>query len=177
MPQDAILELKMRRRLYQLVMEYPGLHVRELARQLDTSASLVEYHLNHLLDRGLVSDMREDRYQRIYPTEGQAALLGDQERRTLGLLRERLPLSILLYLLDQDGAVAKHKDICAALGLGKSKLTFHLKKLQAAGVVEKTPDASFQVVRPELVSWLMVAYQPTPDMKQEFADLWLALYE
>lgn len=167
----------MRRRIYQCIMQYPGLHVRELARQLDTSASLVEYHLNHLLARGLVTEMREDRYQRLYPAEGQAALLGVHERRVLGLLREPIPLSVLLFMLDQEGVTAKHKDICEALGLGKSKLTFHLKKLQAAEVIEKTPEGSFRVRKPEMVSWLMVAYQPTPDLKQKFAELWLSLYE
>lgn len=177
MSRDPVLELEMRRRIYHAVQQYPGLHVREVARQLDTSASLVEYHLNHLLERGLVTEMREDRYQRLYPAEGQAALLGDHERRLLGLLREAIPLSVMLYMLDQEGATAKHKDICQALDLGKSKLTFHLKKLQAAGIVEKTPDNSFRVVRPELVSWLTVAYPPTPDLKQRFADLWLSLYE
>lgn len=169
----ALLDLEMRRRFAALVSAYPGLHVREAARQLHTSMALVEYHLALLLEAGLVETRRDDRYVRIYPVTGQRPT--DAERDLLALLRERLPLSVTLFLLDR-GEPVKHGDIADALGLGKSKLSFHLRKLEAAGLVAKTADGLFEVVQPRRVQRLLWTYQPTPDLRQEFADVWLSLY-
>lgn len=169
----ALLELAMRRRLLALVAEYPGLHVREAARQLGTSLALVEYHVALLEQSGLVEVRRDERYARLYAA-GRAAP-GDADRAVLGVLRARLPLQVTLYLLDR-GEPAKHGEVAQALGIGKSKLSFHLRKLEAAGVVAKTPEGAFTVVQPRRVQRLLWTYQPTPDLRESFAELWLSLY-
>lgn len=169
----ALLDLEMRRRLAGLVAQYPGLHVREAARQLGTSMALVEYHLALLSEAGLVDVQRDDRYARIYPVSGPRPT--QAERDLLAPLRERLPLRITLYLLDR-GEPLKHGEMAQALGLGKSKLSFHLRKLEAAGIVAKRPDGAFEAVQPRRLQRLLWTYQPTPDLREEFADVWLSLY-
>ncbi|HJQ94070.1 MAG TPA: ArsR family transcriptional regulator, partial [Candidatus Thermoplasmatota archaeon] len=167
---DDPLELATRRRLYALVKEYPGVHVREAARQLGTSMALVEYHLALLREHGLVSVSKDDGYARLYP--GDAPPPGPAERGQVGLLRQRLPLRVTLTLLD-DGP-AKHKDLAEALGLGKSTLSFHLRKLEAAGLVVRDADGRFAVKDPPRVLRLLLAYPPTRDLRQAFADVWLS---
>lgn len=169
---DDPLELAIRRRLYALVKAYPGIHVREAARQLDTSMALVEYHLALLKEHGLVTVQKDDRYARLYPTDVPAPGAGERER--VGLLRQRLPLRITLTLLD-NGPV-KHKDLAEALGLGKSTLSFHLRKLEAADLIRRDPEGRFAVHEPAKVLRLLVAYPPTEDLRQAFADVWLSLY-
>lgn len=169
---DDPLELATRRRLYAVVKEYPGIHVREAARQLGTSMALVEYHLALLRDHGLVSVSKEDGYARLYPTDAPAP--SPAEREKVGLLRQRLPLRVTLTLLD-DGP-AKHKDLAEALGLGKSTLSFHLRKLEAAGLVARDAEGRFAVKDPPRVLRLLLAYPPTQDLRQAFADVWLSLY-
>lgn len=169
---DDPLELAIRRRLYALVQEYPGLHVREAARQLGTSMALVEYHLRLLTETGLVLVAKEDGYARLYPAEGPAPKPG--EREAVGLLRQRHPLRITLVLLD-DGP-AKHKDLAEATGLGKSTLSFHLRKLEDAGLVARDGEGRFAVVDARRVLRLLLAYPPTKDLRDAFADLWLSLY-
>lgn len=171
--QHALLDLDMRRRLVALVAAYPGLHVREAARQLETSMALVEYHLALLTEAKLVEVRKDERYARLYPVQGPRP--SDAEADLLALLRERLPLRITLFLLDRAEPV-KHGEIAGALKLSKSKLSFHLRKLEAAHIVRKTPEGSFEVVRPREVQRLLWTYQPTPDLRQEFAAVWLALY-
>lgn len=170
----ALLDLEMRRRLASLVQAYPGLHVREAARQLATSTALVEYHLGLLSEAGLVDVRRDDRYARMYPVAGPRP--DKHEQRLLALLRERMALRIMLYLLDL-GEPTKHGELANALGLGKSKLSFHLRKLEAAGLVAKGADGSFAVLQPRRVQRLLWTYQPTPDLLEEFADAWLSLYD
>jgi predicted transcriptional regulator len=171
----TVLDLEMRRRLYAMAQKYPGLHVRELARQLDTSMALVEYHLAILRQNGLATVEHGDGYARVFAKERGKEARSAAERKTLGLLRGRLPLAIVLYLLDRDEP-APHKGICEALGIGKSKLSFHLRKLEDAGVIRKTEDGRFEPVQRTRLMALLLENQPTPDVKQEFAKLWLALY-
>lgn len=169
----ALLDLAMRRRVLGAIAQYPGLHVREIARQLGTSLALVEYHLGLLERAGLVEVQRDDRYARAYAqqTSGPNA----EERGILALLRERLPLQVTLHLLDRDEPV-KHGEIAQTLALGKSKLSFHLRKLEAAGVVQRTPEGAFTLVAPRRIERLLWTYKPTPDLREEFAKAWLALY-
>lgn len=170
-----LLDLDTRRRLYALVQSYPGLHIREAARQLETSVALVEYHAAILRDNGLLRQERDDRYVRLYAIAGKSQGPTDAERAQLKVLRERLPLRIALHLLDHDEP-QQHKDIAKALDLGKSKLSFHLRKLEAAGIVAKAPDGRFVVCERTRLLDLLLNYQPTPDLRHEFADLWLSLY-
>ncbi len=166
------LELAIRRRLFALVKEYPGIHVREAARQLGTSMALVEYHLGLLRGHGLVTVQKDDRYARMYPVDAPAPRPADRE--AVGLLRQRLPLRITLSLLD-DGP-QKHKDLADALGLGKSTLSFHLRKLEAAGLVVKQEDGGFAVRDAPKVLRLLLTFPPTKTLREEFADVWLSLY-
>lgn len=170
---NPLLDLDMRRRLYATVREYPGIHVREAARQLGTSQALVEYHLALLRDNGLVTVEKEDRYARLYARDAGAAP-DKKDRAAVAVLRERLPLQVVLRLL--DGGPAKHKDLADALGMGKSKLSFHLRKLEAAGVVAKDAEGRFAIADPKRVQRLLAAYPPTQDLREEFADVWLGLY-
>ena len=170
---DPLLDLAMRRRLYATVRAYPGIHVREAARQLDTSLALVEYHLNLLRDNGLVVVEKDDRYARLYARDA-AAAPDKKDRAVLAVLRARLPLQVTLHLLDKGAT--KHKDLAEALGLGKSKLSFHLRKLEAAGVVVKDAEGRFLVDDPKRVDRLLAAFPPTKDLQEEFADVWLGLY-
>lgn len=169
---DDPLELAIRRRLYATVRDYPGIHVREAARQLGTSMALVEYHLALLREHGLVTVRRDDGYARLYPTDAPAPSPSERER--VGLLRQRLPLRITLALLD-DGPT-KHKDLAESLGLGKSTLSFHLRKLEAAGLVARDAEGRFAVRDPPRVLRLLLAYPPTKDLREAFADVWLSLY-
>lgn len=166
-------ELDIRRRIVRLVREFPGLHVREVARRLGTSVALVEYHLAALLAEGVLQEQREERYQRLFapgPGTPDAA-----QRKVLGLLRSRIPLQVTLHLLEHGPQ--KHGQVAEALGLGKSKLSFHLRKLEAAGLVRKAPDGLFAVADPKATERLLLEHEPTPELKEEFADLWLSLYE
>lgn len=169
----VLLDLEMRRRVMAAVIQYPGLHVRELARQVGTSLALVEYHLGLLEGAGLVQVRRDERYARVYAVQTKGP--NDEERALLALLRERLPLQVTLHLLDL-GEPAKHGDIAQALGMGKSKLSFHLRKLESAGVVRRTPEGAFTTAQPQRLQRLLWTYQPTPDLREAFANTWLSLY-
>lgn len=171
--EHALLDLEMRRRLVALVRQYPGLHIREAARQLGTSMALVEYHVALLSDSALVRVERDAGYARLYAVGKHDP--DERERSVLAVLRGRIPLQLALYLLDRAEPV-KHGDIATALGLGKSKLSFHLRKLEAAGVARKTAEGAFEARDPQRLHRLLADFPPTSDLRNEFAKLWLSLY-
>lgn len=171
--EHALLDLEMRRRLVAVVRQYPGLHIREAARQLNTSMALVEYHVGLLAESDLLRVEKDDRYARLYATGPRAPDQG--EKALLAVLRERLPLRITLFLLDR-GEPIKHGEMAQALELGKSKLSFHLRKLEAAGVVRKTTEGAFESIEPKRLHRLLADFPPTSELRSEFAKLWLSLY-
>lgn len=166
-----VLNLEMRRRLFSLIQQYPGLHVREAARQLETSLALVEYHLEILGRHQLVEMVADGNQRRLFATNAVSAV----DREALAVMRDRYRLSIVLWLLDMEGP-ASHKGLAASLGFPKSTLSFHLRKLEAKGIVEKTAEGLFQLCDPKRVQALLLANRPTPDMKSEFASVWQRLY-
>lgn len=174
MPQRP-LDLETRRRIVDLVREYAGLHLREVARQLDTSVALVEYHLPVLEEAGLVHVDRGDRYVRLYPAGPRVERPTGEEREWLNLLREPLPLQVTLFLLDHPGP-ARHGKIREALDLGKGTLSFHLGKLADAGLVAKRTGGLYDIADRPRVSRLLITHRPTPDLVARFARLWLAFY-
>lgn len=164
----------MRRRLLALIRRYPGLHVREAARQLGTSVALVEYHVPFLLQAGVVEEERDERYQRLYPV-GEGHRLTAHDRAVVALLRQATPFRVTLVLLERGEA--RHRELAEELGVGKSTLSFHLKKMERRRLVEKTGGGAYRLCDPRRTSGLLLAHQPTKDMKDDFADLWASFYD
>ncbi|MHB1262644.1 MAG: helix-turn-helix domain-containing protein, partial [Thermoplasmatota archaeon] len=60
---DDLLALEARRRVYQNVEEFPGLHLSEVARQCGLETNHAKYHLDALEKHGLVSSRMEGALQ------------------------------------------------------------------------------------------------------------------
>ncbi len=162
-----------RQRILDAVRRYPGIHLRELARELGMSIALVEYHVPFLQRNDLLITESDGSYTRLYAT-GENAVPADR-RPWLAVLRQEHPLRIVLALLGEDGPV-RHGALHTTTGLGKSKLSFHLRKLESAGIVEKTPDG-FALVDRETTKRLLLRHRPTSDLRDRFAAFWAGFYD
>jgi DNA-binding transcriptional ArsR family regulator len=146
-------------------------------RHVGASAQLVQYHVKKLEEEGLVEAHEQGGYTRYYPTAP-----GRHKRRVpkedlpvVGLLREEVPLHIVLVLLDEGPRT--HGELVERLGVAKSTASYHLAKLAEAGIVGRVAgSARIGVVAPAHVRRLLKAYAPTPDLLDAFADLWEDLY-
>lgn len=177
---EELLELETRREIHDLVRRVPGLHMREIQRQLDLSIALTEYHLNQLEEAGLLVSIQEEGYRRYYPTTGadggQLRALNSDERRMIGLFRQTIPLRVTLFLLTRD--VATQSEIADGLGVSRSRLSFHLNKLLRQGVVRRLSrreGRGYSLVDRNRTLRLMIAYRPSPDLLDECAELWDSL--
>ena len=95
MDKEQILYLKTRKKIYDYILKYPGLHLRELCRQLNIPKSSLEYHLNYLKKNDLVSFIPEKHYKRYYIKEK----IGKNDEKLIKLFRQKVPRKIILLLL------------------------------------------------------------------------------
>lgn len=177
---DELLRLDVRRRIYQWVHEYPGLHLREIARDLGLQPNHAKYHLLYLQRNGIVSSRREGGYLRFFALEG--GPLGPREsvspsdKAILAFLRRPVPLHIVLALLDAGplGLSA----LASAVGVARPTLHYHLGMLQRAGVVEvrqRGRDRVCHLVGPESLVSQLVRYRPPDALVRGFLEAWEAL--
>jgi predicted transcriptional regulator len=165
--------LDIRRRILRRLEAFPGLHLREVARQEGLSEALAGYHLDALVAQGDLEERVEANYRRFYPTRG--ATPTDEERALLGVLRQPAPLEIVVFLFDRDEAT--HAEITGQLGLSKSTVSYHLHKLVEAGLVAPVEGRpGFRLVDAKRIGRLLIKWEPTRDATDRFSRLWGSFY-
>ncbi len=174
---QAVLDLRNRRRIFELLSRYPGLHLRELERQLGLDVRALKHHLEFLEKHEAVVSMTQNGYLRHYPRmlyEGVfRERVGAFERKVLGLLRRRTFLQLVLILL--DGGLLSVEDIQRQTGLAPSTLSHHLRKLEGLPIIISKREGRIKLYRvtdaPAMVQ-LLLKYRPTQDLIEDFLDLW-----
>ena len=172
-----VLDLESRRRIFELLTEYPGLHLRELERRLGMDVRGLRYHLEYLEARGALTTLREGGYLRYYPREWDETQFREQfgpaEKRILALLRQRRPLQLVLILLEQ-GDVAGPM-LRGEMGVGAATLNYHLRKLlrlRLVGVRTAGRVKHYRLRNRESVLQLLIRFRPPADLVEDFLDLW-----
>ncbi len=171
---EDVLDLDARRGIIQAVREHPGLHLRALAERLDMPVSTVEYHTYHLHKHGHLTTRDDGGFKSFYPAEG----IDRRDKDILYMVRHEAPRRICMHLLLNPGATPK--DLKPVVGLSPATLSFHLKKLRAAGLIEEEPAGrtkKLTVADPERVGNVLVTYRRSflDDLVDRFADTWLNL--
>jgi predicted transcriptional regulator len=171
---DTVLDLASRRRIVEYVREHPGLHLRALAEALAMPVSTLEYHCYHLEKHGHLAVREGGGFKAFYPSEG----MDRRDRDILYLVRHDAPRRICAHLLLHPGATPG--DLKEVVKLSGPTLSFHLKKLRDAGIVQETPEGRTKrlaIVEPERVANLLVTYRASfvDDAVDRFASAWMAL--
>ena len=130
---SAALEFKTRKEIYNFILEYPGVHLRELFRRLSYSDGAIKYHLNFLKKQHLIVKKHEMGYNRFYVLNG----LGKSEIKILNVIRQKTPRHIILYLF--LCVSASQLELSKELNKDPKTINFHLKKLKEYGIIEVAP--------------------------------------
>ncbi len=119
--------------LYHIVKEHPGVHFRGLGRAAGlTSAGQLRHHLDRLVRRGLIVEVKDGRFSRYFAT-------GDHEPRLrpeLARFARPLPRQIGKLLLQSP---LGRTELRRRLGCADSTLGYHLNRLVAAGDLQRRP--------------------------------------
>ncbi|MBW3582894.1 MAG: winged helix-turn-helix transcriptional regulator [Euryarchaeota archaeon] len=165
-----------RERVLETIRRFPGIHLRGLIKELDTSTALARYHIQVLEKEGRVRSSEVGGFVRYFPVEDYKELSRD-EREMLNVLRQERPLEIVLTLL--EFGPMQHRDLLETMGGSKGTLTYHLDKLVAAGIVRKVsrgPERGFHLVDADRVRALLSRYEPVPALLSHVHDLWDDLF-
>ena len=125
-----IYELETRREIYNFILKYPSLHIRELSRKLFIPKSTLVYHLNYLKKNDLLYSVKKNGYTRFYVSKS----INKYNKNILYVLREEVPRKIIIFLLRWPNStllkISKH------LHKHQTTVKFHLKKLTNIDIIE-----------------------------------------
>ncbi len=169
---EDYLALETRKKIYDLISKSPGLHKREIARELNMSLSTIDYHLHYMEKKGIIIAKTDRKYKRYFIAEKTAAV----DRRLMPLLRQETPRRIIIFLLRNPRAI--HKEICEHLKKAPSTISFHLKKLVEADIVEEISlgkEKAYVVRYPEKIADLLITYRSTflDKAVDKFVEAWI----
>jgi predicted transcriptional regulator len=171
---DEALDLESRRRIYQSISKNPGTYLREMERDLGMQPGLLAYHLDYLEKRQLLR-AEDDGYRKRYFPSDRFRL---KDRKVVSLLRLESPRRILMHLL-MSGSTS-FGQLQTAMGVSKSTLSYHLKRLTEAGVVRARRverETTYSVDEPEEVADILISIKESleSDVVDRFVDIWRKL--
>lgn len=168
------LSLANRKRIYEFIVGRPGTHVREIERELDLQTGVLTFHLEKL-EKGELVRSEDDGYRlRYYPAKNYIL----KNRKTLALLRQEQPKKIVQLVLTLGNL--SFQQLNAELGVSKSTLSHHLKKLTGEKllVAEKVErEVYYRAIDPDqLVNIIILMDRGSEnDVEERFADIWKSL--
>jgi DNA-binding MarR family transcriptional regulator len=129
--ENTILEYKRRREIYKFISQNSGLHMRDISRKLNVPFTSLKYHLNYLEKKGLIISRYDGKYSRYFIS----LEIGEKEKRILNCLRKRTTLHIILWFF--IAVQCSQKDISRFLEKHPTTISFHLRKMIQAGIIEQ----------------------------------------
>ena len=122
-------------------MEYvgahPGAHLREIKRELNVGMGTIQYHLYTLEREGEVVSRRQGLRKRFY----QSHIFGERQQQMLDVLSQEKDRDILLFLVENNGST--QKGLSSFMGLSRGTVNWHIKRLQAVGLVAARHEGLF----------------------------------
>jgi DNA-binding MarR family transcriptional regulator len=129
--ENAILEFKRRREIYEFISQNSGFHMRDISRKLNVPFTSLKYHLNYLEKKGFIISRDDGKYSRYFIS----LEIGEKEKRIVSCLRKRATLHIILWFF--IAVQCSQKDISRFLEKHPATISFHLRKMTQAGIIEQ----------------------------------------
>ena len=92
---DDIFKLQTRRKIYDFINKYPGLHLREISRRSNIPLGSLRYYIKSLDKYGLIVIKTDHKFKRYYVNQ----TVGEKDKELLNILRQDIPLRVILMLL------------------------------------------------------------------------------
>jgi predicted transcriptional regulator len=140
-----VLDTEIRKSLYEYIDEYPGSHLREIARELDLKPSNAAWHLRKLEQTNLIRSRAIGGKKVYYLVEG--GVEAKQRAVAESILRNKNARDILAYLSEHPG---KHLlEIAHALSINHHVVKWHINKLYEAELIEgDTTNSAYPIYYP-----------------------------
>jgi len=142
---ENVLDTEIRKNLYEYIDEYPGSHLREIARELDLKPSNAAWHLRKLEQTNLVRSRAIGGKKVYYLVEG--GIEAKQRAVAESILRNKNARDIMQYVSEHPG---KHLlEIAHALTMNHHVVKWHINKLYEAELIEgDTTNSAYPIYYP-----------------------------
>jgi len=142
---ENVLDTEIRKNLYEYIDEYPGSHLREIARELDLKPSNAAWHLRKLEQTNLIRSRAIGGKKVYYLVEG--GVEAKQRAVAESILRNKNARDIMEYLSEHPG---KHLlEIAHALNINHHVVKWHINKLFEAELIEgDTTNSAYPIYYP-----------------------------
>ena len=171
---NEILANENRRKIYAVIEENPGVHLRELQRVLSMPLTTLEYHLGYMVRKKIVFGETDAQYKRYY-----AKPLDREDKKVLSALRQR-KLREIVFIVLVNGKV-RYQFLAEHLKLPHSTLSLYLKYLVDNTILarEKIGYENMYTVQDEdRVAKVLVAYKTSfvDKLVDKALNTWMETY-
>jgi predicted transcriptional regulator len=129
---ENVLDTEIRKHLYDYIDEYPGSHLREIARELDLKPSNAAWHLRKLEQTNLVRSRSIGGKKVFYLVEG--GMEAKQRAVVESLMKNQNARDIMIFINQHPG---KHLlEIAHALNINHHVVKWHINKLYEAELIQ-----------------------------------------
>lgn len=149
---EDLLSVASRRLIFDCVTANPGAHLRDVSRRCALPLGTTLYHLDTLESAAYVNARRDGRYKRYFT----ATSMGRRDKDVISALRHETPRRIVQVLLDSEPLT--QRELCAALRVSRSTLSFHASTLVTQGILERLdarPERKYTVSEREIAASLL----------------------
>ena len=169
-----LLTLSRRKLIFQQISKNPGTYLREMEKALSLSLGDLQYHLQQLEKANLISAHDDGRRKRYFVKEE----VSYPDRQIISFVKIRTSRDIIIFLLLHPDS--SYKEILAEFRFTKGALSFHLKRMLLAQIIEKSKretESIYRIKDMDLVSRVLITYQAgiIDETVSGFIDIWTKL--
>lgn len=118
-------------RIFDYITSHPGVHLRQICRELGLAMGDVQYHVHRLEMDGRINSVRRGLYKFFYSS----ALFGEKQRDVLSVLTLDTPRELLLHLIKKPDS--SQDELALEMAVSQPTVSWHLKRLIELGIVQK----------------------------------------
>lgn len=108
----------------------PGVHIRKISRAFGLGVGTTQYHLVRLEKDGKIKSRKNGVYRRYYP----AAIVDEDYKIVLGILRKKPARAILIQLLEHPSGLTQ-SEIANSRDLASATVNWHMSSMINVGLV------------------------------------------
>ena len=129
---DTASALSTRESIFAIIEQNPGIHFRDICRQLKKEIGVVQYHVYILKKFGLISSEKDGRFTRFYAKN---AKFDDMARSILASWQRPVERNILSTLAKDGQQQGIMKSIMNSCEVTSQAVTWHLNRLKTNGLI------------------------------------------
>jgi predicted transcriptional regulator len=150
-----VVMLETRKRIYQCIETYPGIHFRELQRKVGIGVGNLDYHLHYLTKQDLIM-IEKFKERKLFYSLG----LNQYERDILAVLRQKNYRQLILCLL--ENSVITQKELIICVKRSQSSVSARLKVLISRKLIiscHTTKEKKYKLGQPIRLMKVLITHQ------------------